>query len=60
MGTSGQIGIGNEDDCFSPTLIKNKQLQDKIVCRVSSGGQHTVILASGTKNNNKKTNSVDC
>ncbi|XP_028134789.1 regulator of chromosome condensation isoform X1 [Diabrotica virgifera virgifera] len=45
MGTNGQLGTGEEDDCEIPTLIKSKQLQDKKVFRVSSGGQHTVILA---------------
>lgn len=45
MGTNGQLGTGEEDDCELPTLIKSKQLQDRKVVRVSSGGQHTVILA---------------
>lgn len=53
MGTNGQLGTGEEDDCESPTLIKSKQLQDKKVLRVSSGGQHTVILAATTENNNQ-------
>lgn len=53
MGTNGQLGTGEEDDCESPTLIKGKQLQDKKVLRVSSGGQHTVILAATNDNNNK-------
>lgn len=52
MGTNGQLGTGEEDDCFEPTLIKSKQLLDKQVFRVSSGGQHTVLLAM-TSNNNK-------
>lgn len=55
MGTNGQLGTGEEDDCDEPTLIKSKQLTDKQVVRVSSGGQHTVILAV-TSNNNKTEN----
>lgn len=53
MGTVGQLGTGQEDDCFEPTLIQSKQLADRKVYRVSSGGQHTVILALATVNNNK-------
>lgn len=52
MGTNGQLGTGEEEDCYEPTLIKSKQLADRQVIRVSSGGQHTVILVV-TKNNNK-------
>lgn len=52
MGTSFQLGTGEDEDCYEPTLIKSKQLADRQVIRVSSGGQHTVILAV-TKNNNK-------
>lgn len=53
MGSAGQLGTGNEDDCLEPTLIKSKQLENRLVFKVSSGGQHTVILAtSNNKNNN--------
>ncbi|KAF5276757.1 hypothetical protein FQR65_LT16207 [Abscondita terminalis] len=51
MGTVGQLGTGEEEDCFTPTLIKSKQLMDRQVFKVSSGGQHTVILATTTNNN---------
>ncbi|XP_056643617.1 regulator of chromosome condensation isoform X1 [Diorhabda sublineata] len=51
MGTNGQLGTGEEDDCEEPTVIKSKQLQDKKVFRVSSGGQHTVILAAKNEAN---------
>ncbi|KAJ8959441.1 hypothetical protein NQ318_022133 [Aromia moschata] len=56
MGTNGQLGTGDEDDCELPTLIKSKQLQDRKVYRASSGGQHTVILAVTNSNNNKGDN----
>lgn len=51
MGTNGQLGTGEEDDCFVPTLIKSKQMNEKTPFKVSSGGQHTVILATVTNNN---------
>lgn len=51
MGTTGELGTGNEDDCLEPTLIKGKQLLNKEVFKVSSGGQHTVVLARTTNNN---------
>lgn len=53
MGTVGQLGTGEDEDCYDPTIIKSKQLADKKVFRVSSGGQHTVVLALTTNNNNK-------
>lgn len=53
MGTNGQLGTGEEDDCEVPTLIKSKQLVERKVLRVSSGGQHTVILAVTNTTNNK-------
>ncbi|XP_023342509.1 regulator of chromosome condensation [Eurytemora carolleeae] len=44
MGTNMQLGHG-EDDVLVPNLIKSKQLENRSVIAVSSGGQHTVILA---------------
>ncbi|XP_052285251.1 regulator of chromosome condensation-like isoform X2 [Dreissena polymorpha] len=45
MGTSKQLGNGSEDDAWLPTKMDGKQLQDRKVIQVSSGGQHTVLLA---------------
>ncbi|XP_024945219.1 regulator of chromosome condensation isoform X2 [Cephus cinctus] len=45
MGSSGQLGTGNEDDAELPVMVKGKQLEDKTVVRASGGGQHTLILA---------------
>jgi len=45
MGTNGQLGTGDEDDLFLPKQIKSKQLENRSVLAVSSGGQHTVLLA---------------
>lgn len=55
MGSSGQLGTGEEDDVDTPILVKGKQLEDKIAVRVVGGGQHTIMLAqTKTKNNDKK------
>ncbi|VEN55904.1 unnamed protein product [Callosobruchus maculatus] len=53
MGTNGQLGTGEEDDCELPTLVKSKQLEGKKAVRCSSGGQHSVFLVVNTVNNNK-------
>lgn len=45
MGSSGQLGTGEEDDVETPTIVKGKQLEGKTVVQVSGGGQHTIILA---------------
>ena len=44
MGSSGQLGTGEEDDAVVPTLIDSKQLKDVKILRVSGGGQHTIVL----------------
>lgn len=49
MGTNGQLGTGEEDDLWEPTVMKSKQLEGREVLAVSSGGQHTVILARDKK-----------
>ncbi|XP_060077678.1 regulator of chromosome condensation-like [Ylistrum balloti] len=45
MGTSQQLGIGNDEDAWVPTKMGGKQLENRSVIMVSSGGQHTVLLA---------------
>uniref|UniRef100_A0AAY4AC53 RCC1-like domain-containing protein n=1 Tax=Denticeps clupeoides TaxID=299321 RepID=A0AAY4AC53_9TELE len=44
MGTNLQLGTGEEDDEWSPVEMKGKQLENRAVLSVSSGGQHTVLL----------------
>lgn len=44
MGTSLQLGTGNEDDELIPALLTGKQVKDKNVIKVASGGQHTVFI----------------
>ena len=45
MGSDGQLGTGNDEDAETPVLVKGKQLEGKSVVRVSSGGQHALLLA---------------
>ncbi|XP_078538714.1 regulator of chromosome condensation isoform X2 [Lissotriton helveticus] len=44
MGTNYQLGNGEEDDAWSPFEMVGKQLENRVVLSVSSGGQHTVLL----------------
>ncbi|XP_067167538.1 regulator of chromosome condensation isoform X2 [Apteryx mantelli] len=44
MGTNYQLGTGEEDDIWSPVEMTGKQLENRVVLAVSSGGQHTVLL----------------
>lgn len=44
MGTNYQLGTGEEDDVWSPVQMTGKQLENRLVLAVSSGGQHTVLL----------------
>ena len=46
MGSSGQLGTGEEEDSEKPVLVKGKQLEGKTIVRVSGGGQHTLALAT--------------
>eukprot|EP00092_Neocalanus_flemingeri_P036995 GFUD01040278.1.p1 GENE.GFUD01040278.1~~GFUD01040278.1.p1 ORF type:complete len:513 (-),score=145.40 GFUD01040278.1:94-1632(-) len=45
MGTNGQLGTGGEDDSHVPVKMGGELLQGKKVIAVSSGGQHTVLIA---------------
>ncbi|XP_069080213.1 regulator of chromosome condensation isoform X3 [Pleurodeles waltl] len=44
MGTNYQLGTGEEEDVWSPIEMMGKQLENRVVLSVSSGGQHTVLL----------------
>lgn len=44
MGTNMQLGTGDEEDVWSPMEMAGKQLENRVVLSVSSGGQHTVLL----------------
>ena len=45
FGANGQLGTGEEEDVWTPLKMVGKHLKDKKVLVVSSGGQHTVIIA---------------
>lgn len=45
MGSSSQLGHGDEDDRFEPEVVAGR-LADKCALVVSGGGQHTVVLAA--------------
>ncbi|CRK98351.1 CLUMA_CG011711, isoform A [Clunio marinus] len=44
MGSSSQLGTGDEDDVESPKLLASAQVKDKNILSVSSGGQHSLFL----------------
>ncbi|EPQ17286.1 Regulator of chromosome condensation [Myotis brandtii] len=44
MGTNYQLGTGQEEDAWIPVEMTGKQLENRLVLSVSSGGQHTVLL----------------
>ncbi|KFQ34828.1 Regulator of chromosome condensation, partial [Merops nubicus] len=44
MGTNYQLGTGEEEDVWSPVEMTGKQLENRTVLAVSSGGQHTLLL----------------
>lgn len=51
-GTNNALGHGDDEDKEEPEIVTSKQLETRNVVSVSSGGQHTVILAVGNHNNN--------
>uniref|UniRef100_A0A2C9JH32 RCC1-like domain-containing protein n=2 Tax=Biomphalaria glabrata TaxID=6526 RepID=A0A2C9JH32_BIOGL len=50
MGSNLQLGLGNEEDQLVPNKVTGKQLESRSVVMVSSGGQHTVVLAKNVQN----------
>lgn len=45
MGTNGQLSLSDDEDAYVPTKMLGKQFEGRKVVGVSSGGQHTVLLA---------------
>lgn len=41
-----QLGIGSDDDQLKPVQLAGVQVKDRHVVSVSSGGQHTLIVAA--------------
>lgn len=50
MGTSKQLATGDEEDVLEPTQPAGKQLENRKVLMISSGGQHTVFLVEDKAN----------
>jgi len=50
MGSNNQLGTGEEEDLFEPVKVAGKQLSTRQGVSVSSGGQHTVLLARNMQN----------
>ena len=47
MGTNLQLGTGEEEeDIWTPTKVRGKNLEGKIVLSAALGGQHTALLVS--------------
>lgn len=49
MGTSSQLGTGDEDDVQEPKLLVGAQVKEKNLLSVSSGGQHSLFLVEAPK-----------
>lgn len=46
MGTSLQLGTGQEDDVWAPVKVAGKKIENRRILTVSAGGQHTALLVS--------------
>lgn len=44
MGSSNQLGTGNEEDVLVPTMLESAQVRGKKLLRVSGGGQHALFI----------------
>lgn len=44
MGTTGQLGHGDDEDRTQPATVQGKHIKDKKVLMVSAGGTHTLAL----------------
>lgn len=44
IGTSNQLGTGDDADVITPTTLTGAQVKDKNVIAVSSGGQHSMFV----------------
>ena len=38
------LTIGDDEDSFDPIELTGKQLEERIIIAISSGGQHTALL----------------
>lgn len=53
MGTSSQLGTGNEDDVTEPKLLVSAQVKEKNVLCMSGGGQHSLFIVEAPESNVK-------
>lgn len=61
MGSNQQLGVGSDDDQDEPVLLTGAQVKERNVIRISSGGQHTLFVATDkepTLTNGKQTNGI--
>lgn len=54
MGSSSQLGTGEEDDVLEPKLLTSAQVKDKKVLKVSGGGQHTLFIVEAPEEKTKE------
>lgn len=53
MGTSSQLGTGDEEDVPVPKLLVGAQVKDKNIFSLSSGGQHSLFIVEVPEANEK-------
>ena len=53
MGTTMQLGTGEEEDVWTPVKITGKKVESRRVIGASAGGQHTALLVSLPQQNGK-------
>lgn len=49
LGTSSQLGVGDDEDVLEPKLIIGAQTKEKTILTVNSGGQHTLFVVEAIK-----------
>lgn len=54
LGENFQLGLGGDEDVYEPALLASKQVKDKEVLNVNSGGQHTLLLVADKLTNGEK------
>lgn len=58
MGTSSQLGTGDEDDVISPRLLVSAQVKDKNMLSINGGGQHSLFLVEDPESTAKPVKAV--
>lgn len=55
LGTSNQLGTGDDEDVNTPITLTGNQVKDKNVIAVSSGGQHSMFVVEVSEPKDSKT-----